>query len=154
MRFSILSVLFSLLCAGQIAAEPAPAPRWAVAVFPSGTEFRIEVAADPVTRARGYMYREEVPSDQGMLFLFDTTGRHGFWMKNCKVELDIIWLDEKLEVVHIAHEQPPCAADGECPTIAPMQAARYVLEVAGGRAAAEGLETGAQIVVLSEPSIP
>jgi hypothetical protein len=52
-------------------ANPRPAPQWAVAVFPSGTEFDLEIAADPMTRARGYMERERVGPREGMLFIFD-----------------------------------------------------------------------------------
>ena len=126
---------------------------WAVAVFPSGAEFALEIAADPAARRLGYMHRERVGSDEGMLFLFDGPGRHSIWMKNCRVSLDIIWLDATWEVVEIAHQRPPCPDQGECPGIAPMRMARYVLEVAGGIARQHGLEIGDRIELLSEPPI-
>ena len=131
----------------------AQAPEWAVAIFPSGTEFNLEIAAKPGKRALGYMFRERVGPNEGMLFIFDAADRHGIWMKNCKVALDIIWLDEQLRVVEIARNRQPCPESGECPSVAPFRPARYVLEVAAGVTAKEGLEPGDTLVILSEPAL-
>jgi len=100
------------------------------------------------------MFRERVGPREGMLFLFEGPGRHSIWMKNCKVPLDLIWLDEAWRVTFIAHEQQPCPAEGECPGVAPMGLSRYVLEVAGGTARTQNLQPGDTIVVLSEPPLP
>lgn len=129
-----------------------PAPP--AAVFPSGAAFRLEIAADETSRARGYMFRDVVGPDEGMLFVFDRSDRYPFWMKNCKVSLDIIWLDADHRVVEIAHDQPPCAPEGPCPNIFPMRAARYVLEVAGGTARREGLARGARVEVFLREAGP
>lgn len=75
-------------------------------------------------------------------------------MKNCKVALDLVWLDEDFKVVHIAHDQEPCPEQGECPKIFPMKSGRYVLEVVGGTARREKLQVGDRIVILSEGSLP
>lgn len=120
-------------------------------MFPSGASFTVEIASDPATQARGYMFRDKVGAGEGMLFVFDGVDLHPFWMKNCKVSLDIIWLDAQLRVVDIAHDRPPCPERGDCPSITPMRAARYVLEVAAGTAAREGLERGDTLVLLPEP---
>ena len=55
-------------------------------------EFRIEVAKDDVSRSRGLSGREYLAPGQGMLFVFDTAGNHGFWMKGMKFPLDIVWI--------------------------------------------------------------
>jgi uncharacterized membrane protein (UPF0127 family) len=132
----------------------AAAPRWAVAVLPSGAEFTLEIASDPAARARGYMGREAVGSHEGMLFVFEEAGRHAFWMKDCRVRLDIVWLDATLRVVDVARDRPPCPGGGECPEVVPLEAAKYVLEFAGGTARREGLKTGDRVVVLAEPPLP
>jgi len=130
-------------------------PRIPRAVFPSGAEFRLEIAADDPARQRGYMFREHVAADEGMLFIFDEPGQHPFWMKNCKVNLDIIWLDEARRVVEIAHDRPPCPEVGECPSIFPMRIASSVLEVAGGIARQEGLTRGDTVTLhLESPEEP
>jgi uncharacterized membrane protein (UPF0127 family) len=141
------------LLAGAIRAEAAPAPRWAVGVLPSGHEFALEVAADDASRGRGYMERESVGRREGMLFIFDVSDRHSFWMKNCKVALDIVWLDSEERVVWIEAERKPCPAIGECPSIVPAAPARYVVEFAAGTVAAESLKLGDALVVLSNPPL-
>ena len=88
-----------------------------------------------------------------MLFLFDGPGTHSIWMKNCRVSLDLIWLDPDFSVVHIEHERPPCPEKGDCPAVAPMRLSRYVLEIAGGIAEEQKLTVGDRLVILSDPPI-
>lgn len=132
----------------------APPPRQAVAVLPSGAEFSLEVAADDTSRARGYMFRDRVGPKEGMLFVFEREDRYPFWMKNCKVPLDIIWLDASFRVVHIVSSAPPCPPDGECASVIPLRSGRYVLEFAGGTVLREGLRLSDPVVILSEPPLP
>lgn len=141
------------LAATAAVALAGPAPRSAVAVLPSGHEFTLEVAADDTSRARGYMGREVVGPREGMLFIFEAADRHSFWMKDCKAALDMVWLDAGLRVVWIAKKQLPCPAQGECPSIVPQAAARYVLEFAAGTASAESLAAGDTVVILADPPI-
>ena len=147
-RVAILSLLLAALPA--VAAD---VTEWAVAVFPSGAEFSLEIAATDRERRLGYMFREEVGTHEGMLFLFGATERHSIWMKNCRVPLDIIWLDEDFRVVEIAAEAQPCPEDGPCPSILPMRASRYILEIAGGRAAEAKLARGDFVIIHSEPPL-
>jgi uncharacterized membrane protein (UPF0127 family) len=123
---------------------------WTVAILPSGEEFSLELAVDPEKRALGYMFRDEVGPNEGMLFVFESVERHGIWMKNCRVALDLIWLDERFRVLEVAPDQQPCSPDRRCPTVQPLKAARYVLEVAAGNAKRHGLVPGAQITILTE----
>ncbi|MBD3866829.1 MAG: DUF192 domain-containing protein [Acidobacteria bacterium] len=131
----------------------ADGPKSAVAVLPSGDEFMLELAVTPEERRIGYMHRDQVGPGDGMLFLFGTDEIHGIWMKNCRVALDIIWLDRDFKVVHIATDRQPCEADGPCPSAYPFRPARYVLELAAGRVGETGLKAGDQVVVLSDPPI-
>lgn len=126
----------------------------AVAILPNGAAFTLEIAADDVSRARGYMYRERVGPKEGMLFVHDTAERHGFWMKNCRVPLDIVWLDPSRRVVHILENAPPCPSEGPCPIAQPMRPALYVLEFAGGTSRREGLHLGDTVAIVPEPSSP
>ncbi len=113
--------------------------------LPSGRVIQAEVARTAAQISRGYMFREAISDNEGMVFLFRSTDFHSFWMKNCKVPLDIIWLDEDWRVVHLEENLPPCTKD-PCPSWSPLRAARYVLEVRGGLAAREGVKTGAHVV--------
>ncbi len=140
---SALVILLAALALG-------PSDGWAIAVLPSGTEITLEIAADKSSRVKGYMFRERIGAEEGMLLVFDEPGRHGIWMKNCLVPLDIIWLDEQYRIVEIASDRQPCPADGPCPSAVPLKNARYVLEVVAGTAAREKLRPGASINIISD----
>ncbi len=143
MDLNTFAVLSSLLLA--VASAPL---RTATAVLPSGREVVLEVAADPVSRQRGLMFRERLEPGHGMLFVFERADRHPFWMKNCRIPLDIVWLDDELRVVDIAPELAPCPADGPCPERLPLRPARYAIELAAGTARIEGVRLGERVIVL------
>jgi uncharacterized membrane protein (UPF0127 family) len=135
-----------LLLAMTCAKAPAPvAPSTENAgpkvTFPDGFVVKVELATDEETRAQGLMYRDQLRPGTGMLFLFPNDGDYPFWMKNTLIPLDMIWIDANRRIVHIAHDVPPCKVD-DCPSYPPHAVARYVLEVAGGVAAAHGLKDG------------
>lgn len=152
-RVRVAAAVLVAILAMRGPVRSAAAPAWATAVVPSGHEYALEVAADEASRQRGYMFRDRVGPREGMLFVFDASGRHGFWMKNCRVELDIVWLDEALRVIHMEHALKPCSEGRRCPVWEPLRPARYVLEFAAGTAREEGLRLGDPIVILSEPAL-
>jgi len=148
------AALACALAAGTAAADgpvPAGTPTWAVAIAPSGAEFTLELADTPDKQRLGYMFRDSIGPNEGMLFLFDDVERHGIWMKNCRASLDILWLDGRFRVLHRVLGAVPCPADGPCPSMVPPVPARYVLELAAGSAEAAGLREGDRLVVLWEP---
>lgn len=93
--------------------------------------FNVEVADTESKRTVGLMYREFLDQDKGMLFVFDKPGEHGFWMKNTKIPLDIIWVSEEKTIVHIEKEVPPCI-ELKCESYSPSTEALYVLEINSG----------------------
>jgi uncharacterized membrane protein (UPF0127 family) len=147
---ALLTALILALAAAPAGPAAASDTEWVVAVLPSGEELGLELAVDPASRARGYMYREEVGSNEGMLFVFERSERHGMWMKNCNVALDILWLDENLRVLEVAANRQPCTPGEFCPTASPLRPARYVLELAAGSAERQGLRPGSRVILLSE----
>lgn len=104
-----------------------------------GTVVTAEVAASPVDRAVGLMYRDGLGDSEGMLFVFDTEGSYAFWMKNVGFPIDILWLDSGMKVVDIETAEP---CNEVCPSYVPDSPARYVLEVPAGFAAAHGISAG------------
>jgi hypothetical protein len=121
----------------------------AVATAPSGESVVLEVAASPARRARGLQHRTEVPPGTGMLFLFDRPAREGFWMHECLVPLDIVWLDANGVVVDLAEQVPPCRAQ-PCPVYEPRAVASQVIEVAAGEARRLGMVPGARVLIERE----
>lgn len=118
----------------------------AYVIFADGWRVDVEVAATDEARARGLMFRDALREEEGMLFAFDVPRRYGFWMKNVRIPLDIIWLDARRRVVWIVEEAPPCAAD-PCPTYLPRVEASYVLEVAAGFVRRHGVAAGDVLVL-------
>ena len=76
--------------------------------LPGGVMIQAEVANTMKKRAEGLMYREHLAKDRGMLFTFDQAQPWTFWMKNTKIPLDIIWMNEKKQIIHIARNVPIC----------------------------------------------
>ena len=71
---------------------PARARRRRDARRARGTSVSVELARTDAERARGLMDRRELAPDAGMLFLFDETAEHPFWMKNTLIPLDMIFI--------------------------------------------------------------
>jgi uncharacterized membrane protein (UPF0127 family) len=136
-----------------VAALAAP-PASTVAVFPNGSAFTLEVAADPESRRVGYMYRDSVGAAEGMLFIFDEDDVHSMWMKNCKIGLDMVWLDTTYRVTDVVQNTKPCPPVGDCPPIVPSKPSRFVLELAAGTVARQSLKVGDTIAVLKSPQAP
>jgi uncharacterized membrane protein (UPF0127 family) len=132
-------ILLGTACAAQFTS-----PRGEV-IFPDKTRVAVEIARTPETRARGLMFREKMAVNEGMVFIFEDEGFYPFWMKNTLIPLDMIWVDPKLRVVHVAHSVPPCKAD-PCPSYPPSGNALYVVEVVSGFARQHGVKAGDQLV--------
>jgi uncharacterized membrane protein (UPF0127 family) len=152
MSLMITSPLRSLLKAGlpfllilsfglQAECQDRGRDRFIKVFLPGGKSVTAELAVSDEERARGLMFREKILPDQGMLFVFETEDLQAFWMKNTFIALDMLWLDSEKRVIHIAADVPPCMAD-PCPSYGPGVPARYVLELKGGRAAADGIKVG------------
>ena len=60
-----------------------------------------EVASSPEERLMGLMFREELPVDEGMLFVYEYPHNVSFWMKNVLIPLDIIFLNETGTVINV-----------------------------------------------------
>lgn len=113
-----------------------------VLVTATGTHrFSIEIADDPLERARGLMFREEMARDHGMLFDFGREGERSFWMRNTPLPLDIIYIAQDGTVVSIVRGEPfdetPLPSDGP---------ARFVFEVNAGIAEDIGLMPGDRLI--------
>ena len=74
-----------------------------------GKWFTLEIASNSATREKGLMGRTEIPSDGGMIFIFNDLQKRSFWMKNCLVDMDILYLDRSHRIVSAYNMkmQPP-----------------------------------------------
>jgi len=101
-----------------------------------GTVLEVQIADTDPRRVRGLMFQQQLPYDEGMLFVFDDINTHSIWMLNMQFPLDIIWIDGKDKVVFIEENVQPCKTAVEtvtCPSYnGGGNGAKYVLEVTAG----------------------
>ena len=107
--------------------------------------FLVELAQTQEELSQGLMFRESLAQNRGMLFIFATQGVYNFWMKNTKIPLDIIWINDKKEVVFIKNSAQPCE-EYFCLPIEPGVEADFVLEVNAGLAEKIGLKTESKLI--------
>ena len=69
-------------------------------------EITVEVASEPASRRKGLMFRESMPEDHGMLFIFPSERPLSFWMRNTKLPLSIAYADREGRIVRIADLEP------------------------------------------------
>lgn len=100
----------------------------------------VEVADTPETRTRGLMFRENLPENGGMLFVFPESRRRSFWMKNTLVPLSIAYIREDWVILEI-YEMEPQSLEA----VPSRNPARYALEVNQGFFAEHGIEPGSRV---------
>jgi len=113
--------------------------------------FEAEIAVTEAERAQGLMHRDALRRDRGMLFVFPEVGQHRFWMKNTRIELDIIFIGPNRRIVGISHRVQPCRKD-PCETYGPAGDVAYALEIAGGLAREMGFAAGDLVAFPESPA--
>lgn len=106
-----------------------------VTIFKSGTDslikrLDVEFAETEYETQTGLMYRDQMKTNEGMLFIFANEQPRYFYMKNTRMALDIIYVSTNKKIVSITKNAKPFD-ETSLPSIEP---ARYVLEINGGLA--------------------
>lgn len=106
---------------------------------------KVEVAQTRAQIERGLMFRTSMPEDHGMIFLFRPPRPVRFWMFNCNISLDMMFIRDG-KIVKISHDVPPCKSQkpDECP-LYPKEGeieASEVLEVNAGYCERHGVKEG------------
>jgi uncharacterized membrane protein (UPF0127 family) len=103
--------------------------------------FSVEVKRTPEEKAKGLMYRRELPEGRGMLFDFSPEQSVSMWMKNTYISLDMIFIAADGRIARIAENTTP-----ESEAIIPArQPVRGVLEVIAGTAKKYGIAPGDRV---------
>lgn len=117
-------------------------------------KFVIELALHDDQHAIGLMYRDSMPADHGMIFVFPDEQQRSFWMKNTRIPLDIAYLDKTGKVVSIKQMKPfdLTGVDSEKP-------AKYAIEFNVNVASQAGLKVGDMVKLpdlspATKPSAP
>ncbi len=120
-------------------------------VMLNGHPVELELAVTPGQREIGLMGRESLADDEGMLFVLPDEDPFptevGFWMKDCLVPIDIIYIsrDGLIDSIHEMQPPEPGTPDQELPVYYSDGPVQFAIEVRGGLVAEIGLSVGDSI---------
>ena len=106
-----------------------------------GETFELELAIDDSSRTQGMMSRQSIPDAEGMLFVFPEAEVLAFWMGNCLVDIDIIFLDPhgRVTATHRMRAELPrrddeseAQYDARMPRYESGHRAQFAIELKGG----------------------
>jgi len=103
--------------------------------------FATEIADTDPARARGLMFRRNLPADHAMLFIWGAPIEAAMWMKNTYIPLDMLFVAGDGRVVHIAANTTPHSLQ----VITAGKPVKAVIELAGGTAARFGIKPGSRV---------
>lgn len=91
--------------------------------------FQIEaqVASTPAQREIGLMFRQDMATHEGMLFVFEQPQKQCFWMKNTLLPLTAAFVDDDGTIVNLA-DMKPQSTESHCSE----KPVRFVLEMNQG----------------------
>ncbi|MET0593335.1 MAG: DUF192 domain-containing protein [Polyangiaceae bacterium] len=158
-------------CLHKMSATPPPPPRYAVdpacpkdpaggppmvpvghVAFPESKDaprLEVELMLKSEHQERGMMYRKSIADDKGMLFAWAEPLMHSFWMHNCCIALDMLFIDKQGFVTGIVENAPTMNDDPrtiEC-------AVPFVLEVAAGWSRKHGVAPGQRVEIEGVPPL-
>jgi uncharacterized protein len=141
-RYSlILSSLLWLISGSAQAKDPELEALSVTTVSGSVINYRIEVAKTPAQMQRGLMFRDSMPADQGMLFIYVPARPARMWMKNTILSLDMLFVDEDGIIINVAENTTPYSVD----TISSAGPVRAVIELNAGQVATNGIAAGDRV---------
>jgi len=121
--FRILVATILLLCSSLALAQVnigLPTAELKIGIY----RIQAELADTPKAREVGLMNRTSMPSNSGMLFIFEQKAGHCFWMNNTKIPLSIAFIADDGKIVNIEEMQAE-TTNNHCP----KAAIRYALEM-------------------------
>ncbi len=101
--------------------------------------FNFEIADDARERTQGLSGRDSLADTEALLFVFETTDNHCFWMKDMKFNIDILWFDENKKLVYEKRDVSPASYPKN---FCPNMPTKYVAEVTAGVAEKNQIQHG------------
>jgi len=105
-----------------------------------GIEIQVEIADDEAERAKGLMFRQSLPENEGMLFVYESARPLGFWMRNTLIPLDVAYIDSEGRIIDIQRMEPRDET-----THWSASDAQYALEMNAGWFEENGVGVGALV---------
>jgi uncharacterized membrane protein (UPF0127 family) len=105
------------------------------------TPLRVEVAVTLEKQERGLMFRQSMPENDGMLFVYKEPQEMSFWMRNTFIPLDIAFVDADGIILNI-HQAKPL---DDSIHYRSAGAAKYVIETNQGWFSRHGIRPGDKV---------
>jgi uncharacterized membrane protein (UPF0127 family) len=147
MRMLIIVLAVLVAASGAAAQTNAKFGRGTLTITQGTTKvtLQVEIARDDA-RAQGLMHRTSMPENSGMIFVFESDAKWGFWMKNTLIPLSIGFIDKNWRLLEVLDMQVAAdPANGPFKIYEPSVAYRYALEVNQGFFDRKGIKPGAQL---------
>lgn len=121
-----------------------PLPTTSIAILGKSGEhnFTVELALTLIQQAVGLMFRPQLPAGHGMLFWFFSPIQVAMYMRNVKMPLDFIFIDDSLRIVQIKEN----ALANDSTAIPSTGKVRAVLELPAGTVAKFHIATGDTVI--------
>ena len=139
LRWTAYVLIGFLVAAGPV--RPAELQTLEIASKTGVHAFSVEIVENDADRAKGLMYRKELPEGRGMLFDFQREQDVSVWMENTYLSLDMIFLRGDGRILRIAENTEPLSTR----MIPSGGAVRAVLEVIAGTARKLGIAPGDRV---------
>lgn len=102
--------------------------------------FNASVAKTSAERTKGLSGVSKLSSNQALLMVFPSDGKWQIWMKDMKIPLDIVWLNQDKKVVYIVEAALP--SDSTHVIFTPKVDAKYVVELTAGTVVTKAIKLG------------
>ena len=103
--------------------------------------FSVEVAKSDREQAKGLMFRQHLPQNEGMLFVYAPARPVSMWMKNTYISLDMLFINTDGEIMQIYENTIPMSLD----LLSSQYNTAYVLEINAGLVNQHEIKVGQRI---------
>ena len=104
--------------------------------------FLVELALSPSQKSYGLMYRQSMPENHGMLFIYDKPQVATMWMKNTYIPLDMVFIKSDGIIENIIQRTTPHSLD----VLSATNKVRSVLELNAGTISKLGIKAGDEVI--------
>ncbi|OGV95677.1 hypothetical protein A2W24_05405 [Microgenomates group bacterium RBG_16_45_19] len=146
-RAVVVSLAFLLsACARVMPNNPVENPRGELVPMQVGqAKLKVEIRDSEAGRNLGLSYRQNLPNNEGVLFVFPVAVSYPFWMKGMEFDLDMVWIKDGRVVGVSEAVKAPGNNHGKVETVFPPQAVDRVLEVNSGWVKEKGVQVGDEV---------
>jgi uncharacterized membrane protein (UPF0127 family) len=89
----------SILAESMLSSIPIP-------IIVGERKIAVEIADTSLSRDMGLMFRNHLPENGGMLFIFEDSSPRRFWMKNTQIPLSIAYANDRGVILNIENMNP------------------------------------------------